>query len=219
MKLVNTIPVAPVGEDEALLPRKASPSCRGLVVRAAAISLALGFVASAATGGVSTTSLSSKNHAGKFESPKGGKYCNVKVKGGETYLDWQKYVECWTPKGQGYYPPGALAAAKGWPGEMSKESAWCNGIDWGACDGCTEAKPCYFGSTIACYMEGSYRVLTFPAGTFWMTEQVWVPPFTKLRGTSNPNDKKHPYDVRGGYGDGAQTVFWGVEAEYPTTTT
>ena len=45
MKLVNTIPVAPVGEDEALLPRKASPSCRGLVVRAAAISLALGFVA------------------------------------------------------------------------------------------------------------------------------------------------------------------------------
>ncbi len=86
MKLVNTIPVAPVGEDEALLPRKASPSCRGLVVRAAAISLALGFVASAATGGVSTTSLSSKNHAGRFESPKGGKYGNVKVKDGETYL-------------------------------------------------------------------------------------------------------------------------------------
>ena len=138
MKLVNTIPVAPVGEDEALLPRKASPSCRGLVVRAAAISLALGFVASAATGGVSTTSLSSKNHAGRFETPKGGKYGNVKVKAGETYLDWQKYVECWTPKGQGYYPPGALAEAKGWPGKMSKESAWCNGIDWGACDGCTE---------------------------------------------------------------------------------
>ena len=41
MKLVNTIPVAPVGEDEALLPRKASP-WRGLVVRAAAVSLALG---------------------------------------------------------------------------------------------------------------------------------------------------------------------------------
>ena len=72
MKLVNTIPVAPVGEDEALLPRKASP-WRGPVARAAAVSLALGLVASAATGGVSTTSLSSKKHAGRFETPKGGK--------------------------------------------------------------------------------------------------------------------------------------------------
>ena len=46
MKLANTIPT----ENEALLPRKASP-WRGLVVRAAAVSLALGLVASAATGG------------------------------------------------------------------------------------------------------------------------------------------------------------------------
>ena len=39
MKLVNTIPTTT--ENEALLPRKASP-WRGLVVRAAAVSLALG---------------------------------------------------------------------------------------------------------------------------------------------------------------------------------
>ena len=66
MKLVNTIPTTT--EDEALLPRKASP-WRGLVVRAAAVSLALGLVASAATGGVSTTSLSStypKNQPDKY---------------------------------------------------------------------------------------------------------------------------------------------------------
>ena len=131
MKLANTIPT----ENGALLPRKASP-WRGLVVRAAAVSLALGLVASAATGGVSTTSLSSKKHAGTFESPKGGKYGNVKVKAGETYLDWQKYVECWTPKGQGYYPPGALAEAKGWPGDLSKQSNWCNGRDWRAASSC-----------------------------------------------------------------------------------
>ena len=112
MKLVNTIPTTT--EDDALLPRKASSPWRGLVVRAAAVSLALGLVASAATGGVSTTSLSSKKHAGTFESPKGGKYGNVKVKGGDTYLDWQKYVECWTPTDQGYYPPGALAESLGW---------------------------------------------------------------------------------------------------------
>ena len=84
MKLVNTIPTTT--EDDALLPRKASSPWRGLVVRAAAVSLALGLVASAATGGVSTTSLSSKKHAGTFESPKGGKYGNVKVKGGDTYF-------------------------------------------------------------------------------------------------------------------------------------
>ena len=39
MKLVNTIPTTT--EDEALLPRKASP-WKGLVTRAAAVSLALG---------------------------------------------------------------------------------------------------------------------------------------------------------------------------------
>ena len=39
MKSVNTIPIT---EDEALLPRKASSPWRGLVVRAAAVSLALG---------------------------------------------------------------------------------------------------------------------------------------------------------------------------------
>ena len=64
MKLANTIPT----ENGALLPRKASP-WRGLVVRAAAVSLALGLVASAATGGVSTTSLSStypKNQPDKY---------------------------------------------------------------------------------------------------------------------------------------------------------
>ena len=149
MKLANTIPT----ENGALLPRKASP-WRGLVVRAAAVSLALGLVASAATDGVSTTSLSSKKHAGKFESPKGGKYGNIKVKGGDTYLDWQKYVECWTPTDQGYYPPGALAEAKGWPGDLSKQSNWCNGIDWGNCDEsvfgreCTEDDPCYFEGII-----------------------------------------------------------------------
>ena len=138
MKLVNTIPTTT--EDDALLPRKASSPWRGgLVVRAAALSLVLGLVAAAATAatsGVSTTSLSSKTHAGRFESPKGGKYGNVKVKGGDTYLDWQKYVECWTPKGQGYYPPGALAEAKGWPGDLSKQSNWCNGRDWRAASSC-----------------------------------------------------------------------------------
>ena len=89
MKLVNTIPTTT--ENQALLPRKASSPWRGgLVVRAAALSLVLGLVAaatSAATGGVSTTSLSSKTHAGRFESPKGGKYGNVKVKDGETWAD------------------------------------------------------------------------------------------------------------------------------------
>ena len=40
MKLVNTIPTTT--EDDALLPRKASSPWRGLVVRAAAVSLALG---------------------------------------------------------------------------------------------------------------------------------------------------------------------------------
>jgi len=53
MKLANTIPA----EDEALLPKASSP-WTGLVVRAAVVSLALGLVASAATGGVGRPHLS-----------------------------------------------------------------------------------------------------------------------------------------------------------------
>ena len=113
MKLANTIPT----EDEALLPRKASSPWRGLVVRAAAVSLALGLVASAvsfhddtlvpnefATGGVSTTSLSSKTHAGKFESPKGGKFGNIKVKGGGSFSDQAGHFGSSWPGG-GERPP------------------------------------------------------------------------------------------------------------------
>jgi len=37
--------------------------------------------------------------AGKFESVKGD---------GSGGIDWQKYVECWTPTDQGYLPPGQL---------------------------------------------------------------------------------------------------------------
>lgn len=122
-------------------------------------------------------------------------------------LDWAKYIECWTPPdgGQGYWKPGTYFAKK-YPG-LTLSYDWCMDKDPNApgtsadfgCEGKTQADNWKFdGTPISCYMEKDadgqiYRVIGMPAGEWGIDEQVWIPPFTKLIGAKNPNDKADPY--------------------------